>query len=96
MDIAILHGVCAALVGFAFAGIMAEMDGPWSYYFDGIARLHKWLYKPLGGCAMCFSGQLGLWSALMVYGLSINVIIAASTAIVFSFMLNETVQWLRK
>lgn len=20
-----------------------------------------WLYKPLGGCALCFSGQLSLW-----------------------------------
>ena len=24
-----------------------------------------WLYKPLGGCLACFSGQLGLWAYVL-------------------------------
>ena len=39
MEQALLHGVCAGLIGFAFAHVMASKPGPWSFYFDAIDKL---------------------------------------------------------
>ena len=32
-----------------------------------------WLYKPLGGCLMCFAGQVSLWYYLIKYFRSYNL-----------------------
>ena len=32
-----------------------------------------WLYKPLGGCLMCFAGQISLWYYLIKYFRSYNL-----------------------
>lgn len=32
-----------------------------SFWGKWIDRLPTWLYKPLGGCLICFTGQVALW-----------------------------------
>lgn len=102
MQQALLHGICAGLIGFAFAHVMASKPGPWSFYFDMVYRLPKWIGYPLGACESCFSGQLALWSAWCRMGFATDastigqVVTSAGTAITLAFMLNETVLWQRK
>ena len=37
------------------------------WYQKLIGRLPEVLWKPLGGCLKCFSGQVGFWFYLIVY-----------------------------
>jgi hypothetical protein len=44
------------------------------FYYRLIDRLpYDWLFKPLGGCNMCFAGQLALWFYLIKYFHSYNL-----------------------
>lgn len=37
-----------------------------SFYARLIDRIKwEWLYKPLGGCLLCFTGQIGFWTYLI-------------------------------
>ncbi len=102
MEQALLHGVCAGLIGFAFAHVMAGKPGPWSWYFDFVYKLPKMIGYPLGACESCLSGQLALWTAWyscgfeIRYSVACSVLTSAGCAIVLAYMLNETVLWLRK
>ena len=90
MELALLHGVCAGLIGFAFAHVMAGKPGPWSIYFDALAAIGRirwkrypwigwhWLAYPLGGCESCFSGQLALWTAWYSCGFELRYSVACS------------------
>lgn len=81
----LLTGLFFAPIGYVFARVLLE-DVLISYH-RWIATLPDWLYKPLGGCAMCFTGQLTLWglipffrmeylSIILYFGIiSINIII---------------------
>ena len=58
----LLLGLFFAPIGYVFSRVLLEdMLIP---YHRLIARLPDWLYKPLGGCGMCFTGQLTLWGML--------------------------------
>ena len=37
------------------------------WYMRLIDHFPDWLYKPLGGCLTCFTGQVSLWYYLVVY-----------------------------
>ena len=44
-----------------------------SFYARLIDRIKwDWLYKPLGGCLMCFSGQIAFWYYLFTHLRSYN------------------------
>lgn len=51
-----------AALGYAFSEILLEDVLFW--YHKLIVKLPEWLYKPLGGCAVCFTGQLTFWGGL--------------------------------
>lgn len=71
-----LLAIAAGLVGFITKTELFEPDGILNGYYNWLsrmvgpeARLHKrkprqWLYKPLGYCLQCFTGQLALWAYL--------------------------------
>lgn len=98
MTSAILHGICAALIGFALSGIVANQNSPLSFWFDFLFRLEKkapWIAKPLGACAFCFSGQVALWSALLAMAWNITphtfayIATATGTAVTVAYFLNK-------
>lgn len=37
------------------------------FYYKWIDKLPDLLFKPLGGCAICFAGQCGLWFYLFTH-----------------------------
>src|SRR6187549_1504200 len=101
MEQALLLGFCAALVGWSFAGVMSEGVSPFAWYFDILAWLNrknkawKCLTYPLGGCAICFSGQIAFWSAWeachfsLTYPVACSVATSAGCAITTAFIINE-------
>lgn len=71
-----LLAVATGLTGFICVTELFTPDRILNGYFNWLSRavgpeapLHgrkrrNWLYKPLGSCLACFSGQLGLWAYL--------------------------------
>ena len=47
------------------------------------------LYKPLGGCLNCLTGQLGLWISAAMFGLSIKIIPFTLITIFFQIWLSK-------
>ena len=45
-----------------------------SFWLRWITALPAWLYKPLGGCLYCMSGQIALWYYLIAHFKSYNPI----------------------
>ena len=63
--------------GFRIACQPNEVLG---WYENLISRLPEWLYKPLGGCAKCFAGQIALWSYfVMDHSVFIHVLFVFTT-----------------
>jgi hypothetical protein len=58
----LLIGLFFAPIGYVFTRIL--MEDALIGYNRLIANLPDWLYKPLGGCGACFTGQLTLWGLL--------------------------------
>ena len=70
--LALFWGFCCAVIGIAVVNIMGSDDTPLSWYFrwafdwQDRGGWRSWIASPLGGCVMCTSGQLGLWSFSIV------------------------------
>lgn len=72
-----LVALATGLVAFICVTELFSPSNILNPYFNFISRtvgpeapLHgrprrDWLYKPLGGCLACFSGQLGLWAYVL-------------------------------
>lgn len=50
-------------ISFFFVAYVIHSFAPF-WYIRAIMKLPKWLYKPLGGCLPCMTGQLTLWGCL--------------------------------
>ena len=50
-----------AVIAFVFSDILTDEGEIFSWYYTLIQKLPKWLFKPLGACGRCLSGQLALW-----------------------------------
>jgi len=60
-----MHGVLEILKLGIIAYVVFILMSPgmiFSFYAKLIDRIPwDWLYKPLGGCSLCFAGQIGFW-----------------------------------
>ena len=54
-----------SLIAAMISMLIQEEHSPLSWYRKLIERLPWWLCKPLGGCYMCFTGQVCLWYYLI-------------------------------
>lgn len=69
---ALLFGLCCAVVGVAYVCVVGQDDTPLNWWFRWLFTWQErggwrsWVVSPLGGCPMCFSGQLALWGSTMV------------------------------
>ena len=53
---------------FAYVfGILIQPEMILHFYYKLIDRLPDFLYRPLGGCNICFAGQCGLWGYLFTH-----------------------------
>lgn len=89
--------VYAAIVATAFATVR---PGLFTWYFklllilENVGGIGGWLSKPLGGCAMCFAGQLAFWWTAYQFGWYWpNLIVNASGAILLTALLSKAYAW---
>jgi len=91
---ALQYGICAAILGTAFAGVQPGLFAWWFKFLLWIEpHTGEWLTKPLGLCAMCTSGQIGLWWHILTFGFSPWAILSASTAILAANLLTKMIEW---
>jgi hypothetical protein len=50
-----------SLIAFMFSALIQQRQSVFTFYRKLIKRLPWYLYKPLGGCYICFTGQFCLW-----------------------------------
>lgn len=61
------------IFAIVWCNILIDRGGVFSRFRTWIDQFPLWLFKILGGCAPCFSGQLALWTfPLGVYYLDIQ------------------------
>src|ERR1035437_908758 len=65
---------------YVLTNLLIAPDGILKSYYAIICKLPEWLFKPLGGCAWCFAGQLALWVSVW---LGINDVILFTQALLF-------------
>lgn len=54
-----------SLIAFVISALIQDEQSSLTWYHNLIKRLPWWLFKPLGGCYMCFTGQVCLWFYLI-------------------------------
>lgn len=97
---AIQWGFGCALIGVAYAVVLKNDDTPLNFWFNFLGELEVMtpkLAKPLGACAVCFSGQLALWSSLIHEGFAWGniplAILSASVAILSATAITKFYLW---
>jgi hypothetical protein len=81
----------AVLIGVT-AAVTRELmtDGMILSFWDKtIGGFPDWLYKPLGGCLMCFAGQLGFWYYLFTGDYNLFTHIGFITLSIFTAVIAE-------
>lgn len=106
LGLALLWGFCCALVGTVWAVVLPLEDTPLDGWFKRLAKEHEqngwrsWLSGPLGACAKCCSGQLALWSSMLMLPappimVPAVVVTAAASAVLFATVTSHVYRWLK-
>lgn len=106
---AVQWGTACAIIGVVYAQVLANDDTPISGWFDFLERnskRHPWITKVVGGCYLCTSGQLALWSSLIWFAIIPSIelhhiiihpapscIVAACSAVIMAGVINKIYQW---
>lgn len=56
-----------SLICYVFYTIIRMEGSILNWYYRLIFHLPEWLYKPLGGCYFCFTGQVCLWYSIFSF-----------------------------
>lgn len=70
--LALFWGFCCAVIGVAVVSVFGTDDTPFKWYFKWAFRWQEsggwrsWITSAIGGCVLCTSGQLALWSFSIV------------------------------
>lgn len=105
--LAILWGLCAAMVGVVYTVVLPGEDIPflraWYGWLNAWHERGGWrmvVASPLGACTKCFSGQLAFWSSSMLFpwllwGPSIALhVISACSAVLFAVLIAHVYRWI--
>jgi hypothetical protein len=70
--------------------VCGEPDMIFAWYQRLINKLPNWLYKPLGGCAKCLTGQVALWYFLFTQPFNLlELLFFISLSILFTSILTK-------
>mgnify|MGYP005610155865 FL=1 len=101
LTLALFWGFCCAVIGVAVVNVMGSDDTPLSWYFRWAFAWQErggwrsWIASPLGGCVMCTSGQLALWSHFaMINGSWFLHLLAGCSGVLCAFTINKAYRWL--
>lgn len=79
MITALEWGFCCAVIGVTVVTVFGQDDTPLKWYFKWAFAWQErggwrsWITSPIGGCVLCTSGQLALWSYLIVSGVRVSI-----------------------
>lgn len=77
--------ILIGITGFIFCDILIDRGMIFDQYGNFIERKfqknYPKIYKVLGGCSLCFTGQLALWYFTLVYGFQLDVLLPLFTLI---------------
>ena len=101
LTLALFWGFCCAVIGVAVVNVMGSDDTPLSWYFRWAFAWQErggwrsWIASPLGGCVMCTSGQLALWSHFaLAPGNFFHDLLAGCSGVLCAVILNKAYRWL--
>lgn len=100
--LALLWGFCCAIIGVAAVSVFGTDDSPLRWYFRWASEWQdcggwrSWITSPIGGCVLCTSGQLALWSHFAyVPSIFFLDILAGCSAVLFAVAINGAYKWMR-
>jgi hypothetical protein len=106
---ALFWGFCCAVIGVAVVSVFGTDDTPLRWYFRWVFSWNdrrgwrSWIASPIGGCAICTSGQLGLWSSWAITSPFSRLrtdcflhILAGCSAVLCAFIINRAYKWLER
>lgn len=89
-----------ACITYAHCVVFFDKTPPFlGWLYRALAWLESrvpWLADPLGTCSYCFSGQLGLWTGVYLYGADLIVLGISAASIAMSTLLIRTIEWLER
>ena len=84
-----------SLIAYMFCAL-GEKGKIFHFYRREICRLPEWLCRPLGGCYMCFTGQVCLWYFIITKSFDIiELLFFCSAGIMMSMIYDKLYQWLK-
>ena len=84
-----------SLIAFMFVAISKQEQSIFSWYQKLIEPLPWYISEPIGGCYMCFTGQVCFWYYLLTQPFSvINLLFFASAGIMLSMVYNRIYNYL--
>jgi hypothetical protein len=61
----IFYAIMFSFIGFAYTNIVLnDLAWPIKQHLLFNDKIPDWIRKPLGGCSICFTGQLTLWGSI--------------------------------
>jgi len=90
----VIHAIKIAVICYMF--YFLQGDGEiFAWYRRLIEQLPEWLFKPLGGCFRCITGQVALWWFIFMEEYTIvNHLFFISMTIIFSMILDKLILYL--
>lgn len=85
-----------ACIAYVHCVVLPNTSNPLEGLYTLLYKLEKvapWLAKPLGACSLCFAGQLGLWTSIII-GLPWHLVIA--TAALSITLTSIIITWLER
>lgn len=75
-----------SLIAYMFVAL-GEKGKIFHFYRRLICRLPEWLCRPLGGCSICFTGQICLWYFIITKPFNIVELLFFVSAGIFASMI---------
>ena len=84
----------SCVLSFVFVEILTEPNEIFYSYYNAIRKLPEWLFKPLGGCLLCFTGQVTFWSYIFIfdYELTYKFIFIHLSVVAIAIFINYILQ----
>ena len=83
----IFYAFQLSVVAWVF-NYLLEPEMIFGWYGRIINRLPDWLFKPLGGCNICFGGQLAFWNSWWIVDNYLQVVLFTFVTMIMVIFLN--------
>jgi len=85
-----------SLIAFMFCALGQEKGDIFHWYQKLLKRLPVFLSKPLGGCYMCFTGQVCFWYFFITKSFyPIDLLFSTVAGIMIAMIYNKLYCWLK-